>query len=40
MIFVGGIMPLDLVWELTDLINLFLLIPSVYLLVRCRRMLS
>lgn len=39
MIFVGGVMPLNLVWELTDLINLFLLIPSVYLLVRCRHML-
>lgn len=39
MIFIGGIMPLTLVWELTDLINLFLLLPSVYLLLRCRSML-
>ena len=37
MIFVGGILPLTLVWELTDCINLLLLIPSVYLLVKCRR---
>ncbi|MDY3909662.1 MAG: amino acid carrier protein [Eubacterium sp.] len=36
MIFVGGIMPLSLVWELTDFINLFLLIPSFYLLIKCR----
>lgn len=36
MIFVGGILPLTLIWELTDFINLFLLIPSVYLLIRCR----
>lgn len=39
MIFVGGVMPLSLVWELTDLINLFLLIPSVYLLIKCRNFL-
>ena len=37
MIFIGGVMPLTLVWELTDLINLFLLIPSVYLLIKCRK---
>lgn len=36
MIFAGGIMPLNLVWELTDFINLFLLIPAVYMLVKCR----
>lgn len=36
MIFVGGIMPLTLVWEMTDFINLFLLVPSVFLLWKCR----
>lgn len=36
MIFMGGVMPLDLVWEMTDFINLFLLFPTVYLLIRCR----
>ena len=36
MIFIGGIMPLALVWELTDFINLFLLIPNVFLLWKCR----
>lgn len=40
MIFVGGILPLTLVWELTDLINLFLLIPCFYLLVKCRAKLT
>lgn len=40
MIFIGGIMPLTLVWEMTDFINLFLLIPSVYLLVSCRQLYS
>lgn len=38
MIFIGGIMPLTLVWELTDFINLFLLAPSVYLLVKCHNL--
>lgn len=37
MIFIGGILPLTLVWELTDFINLFLLVPSLYLLVKCRK---
>ena len=37
MIFSGGIMPLALVWEMTDFINLFLLLPNIYLLVRCRK---
>lgn len=37
MIFVGGIMPLTTVWELTDFINLFLLIPTCYMLIRCRK---
>ena len=36
MIFIGGVMPLTLVWELTDFINLFLLIPAFYMLIRCR----
>jgi len=36
MIFVGGVMPLNLVWEMTDFINLFLLFPTVYMLIRCR----
>lgn len=40
MIFVGGIMPLTLVWEMTDFINLFLLVPSFYMLVRCRKQIS
>lgn len=39
MIFVGGVMPLNLVWELTDFINLFLLFPTVYLLIQCRKLL-
>lgn len=39
MIFVGGVMPLSLVWELTDLFNLFLLVPSVYLMIKCRNFL-
>lgn len=37
MIFIGGIMPLTLVWEMTDFINLFLLIPTCYFLIRCRK---
>lgn len=37
MIFIGGVMPLTLVWELTDFINFFLFIPSFYMLVRCRK---
>lgn len=37
MIFIGGVMPLTLVWELTDFINLFLLIPAFYMLVQCQR---
>ncbi len=36
MIFAGGIMPLNLIWELTDFINLFLLFPTIILLIRCR----
>lgn len=37
MIFIGGVMPLTLVWELTDFINLFLLIPAVVMLLGCRK---
>ena len=37
MIFTGGMMPLTLVWEMTDLINLFLLLPTVYFLLACRK---
>lgn len=40
MIFVGGVLPLTLVWELTDFINLFLLIPALYMLIRCRKEVS
>lgn len=36
MIFVGGVMPLTLVWEMTDFINLFLFLPTLYMLIRCR----
>lgn len=36
MIFIGGVMPLNLVWEMTDFINLFLLLPTVYFLIKCR----
>ncbi len=39
MIFVGGVMPLHLVWELTDLINLFLMLPTVYMLIKCRKII-
>lgn len=37
MIFIGGVLPLTLVWEMTDFINLFLFIPAFYMLVRCRK---
>lgn len=37
MIFIGGMMPLTLVWEMTDFINLFLLLPTCYLLFRCKK---
>ena len=40
MIFVGGILPLSVVWELTDFINLFLLIPAVFMLIGARKYLS
>ncbi len=39
MIFVGAVMPMGVVWELTDFINIFILIPAVYALVKCRKQL-
>lgn len=39
MIFVGAVMPMGIVWEITDFINVFILIPAVYALVKCRRQL-
>ena len=39
MIFVGAVMPLGFVWEITDFVNLFLLVPSVYTLLCCRKIL-
>lgn len=37
MIFLGAIMSLDLVWEMTDLINAFMLIPNIYALFQLHR---
>lgn len=39
MIFVGAVMPMGIVWEITDFINVFILIPAVYALVKCRKQL-
>lgn len=39
MIFVGAIMPMGIIWEITDFINIFILIPGVYALLKCRKML-
>lgn len=39
MIFVGAVMPMQVVWELTDFINIFILIPGVYALIKCRHQL-
>ncbi len=39
MIFAGAVMPMGIVWELTDFINIFILIPSAYALIRCRKKL-
>lgn len=36
LLFVGSFLSMDLIWELTDFINLFLLIPNLYLLWRLR----
>lgn len=40
MIFIGGQLPLTFVWEMADLVNLFLLFPTVYLLLKCRHVLK
>lgn len=37
LVFGGSVLSLDIVWELTDFINLFLLLPNVYLLWRLRK---
>lgn len=39
MIFAGAVMPMGIVWEITDFINIFILLPSAYALVKCRKML-
>ena len=39
MIFAGAVMPMGIVWEITDFINVFILIPAVYALVKCRKQL-
>nr|MBP3597862.1 sodium:alanine symporter family protein [Eubacterium sp.] len=39
MIFIGAVMPMGVVWELTDFINIFILIPGIYALVKCRKQL-
>ena len=39
MIFAGAVMPMGIVWEITDFINIFILIPGVYALVKCRKKL-
>lgn len=39
MIFAGAVMPLGFVWEITDFVNLFLLVPTVYTLFSCRKIL-
>lgn len=36
LIFIGAILSLDTIWELTDFINLFLLLPNIYLLWNLR----
>lgn len=36
-LFAGAVLSLDAVWELTDFINLFLLLPNLYLLWRLRK---
>lgn len=39
MIFAGAVMPMSIVWEITDCINMFILIPALFALVKCRKML-
>lgn len=40
LVFLGALLSLDIVWELTDFINLFLLLPNLYLLWRLRKKVS
>lgn len=35
-LFAGSVLSLDVIWEMTDFINLFLLLPNIYLLLRLR----
>lgn len=35
MIFAGAVMPMGVVWEITDFINMLILVPSVYALMKC-----
>lgn len=37
LLFAGSFLSMELIWELTDFINLFLLLPNIYLLWRLRR---
>lgn len=37
MIFAGAVMPMGIVWEITDFINIFILVPAVYALIKCRK---
>ena len=37
MIFLGTILSMSLIWELTDFVNIFLAIPNLYALLRLRR---
>lgn len=37
LLFSGSVLSLDVIWEMTDFINLFLLLPNLYLLFRLRK---
>ena len=39
MIFVGSVMALDLVWELTDLVNAFMALPNLLCLLLLRKLI-
>lgn len=39
-VFMGALVSLDAIWELTDFINLFLLLPNLYLLLRLRKYIT
>jgi AGCS family alanine or glycine:cation symporter len=39
MIFIGSIMALDLVWELTDLVNAFMALPNLICLLLLRKLI-